>query len=263
MEKLDKYIKECNLVFTDTIGRMDFCRVGFDVDKTEVNYDDSINLWQFVSSFNKLYLSFKKEYDELEKLNLGKSIEALHFRKFDSDNDKYRVLIAYIEEPTITKHEDTVLYLREINGEMKPFVTNDKNPFDKSYYCENVTLNNDVAKKYLDLFEKYSLLLETYKYLRNNQIFGDGTNYIFTSFDNYNSNLLEGLNYIKLSIGSSYFDTEYFVEFLINLGENFGIDYDNCKMVLDCEKPTVDNASYDRVIKSVFLNKKYTRGRKK
>lgn len=59
-EKLDKYIKESNFVFTDTIDRLDFCRVDFDIDKTKVNYVDSISLLRLVTSFNKLYLSFRK-----------------------------------------------------------------------------------------------------------------------------------------------------------------------------------------------------------
>ena len=110
MKELDNYMKECNLVFTDTINRLDFCRVDFDIDKVEVNYDDSISLLHLVSSFNKLYLSFKKEYEELEKLNLGKSIEVASFKRYDYSNDNYRVLTVYIDKPTITKHGDTVLY---------------------------------------------------------------------------------------------------------------------------------------------------------
>ena len=259
MEKLDKYIKECNLVFTDTIDRLDFCRVDFDIDKTEVNYVDSINLLHLVSSFNKLYLSFKKEYDELDKLNLGKNIEVLSFRKFDYNGDNYRNLILYIDSPIITNYKDTFLYLREINDEIKPFVTNNINPFDKKYYRENIKLNNEIAKKYLDLFEKYSLLLETYNYLKNNQIFGDGTNCIFTVIGNSNSNLLEGLRTFKLSFGSAYFDTEYYAEFLINLGDNFGLDYDNCKITLDCENIKSDEEVCRKVLNSIYLNKKYVK----
>ena len=259
MKKLDKYIKECNLVFTDTIDRLDFCRVDFDIDKIKVDYVDSINLLHLVSSFNKLYLSFKKEYDELDKLNLGKTIEVLSFEKFDYNGDNYRNLILYIDNPFITNHEDTLLCLREINGEIKPFITNNINPFDEKYYREKVKLNNDIAKKYLDLFEKYSLLLETYNHLKNHQIFGDGTNYIFTVIDNYNSNLLEGLRIFKLSFGSAYFDTEYYAEFLINLGDNFGLDYDNCKLILDCENIKPDEEVCRKVLNSVYLNKKYTK----
>lgn len=259
MEKLDKYIKECNLVFTDTIDRLDFCRVGFDIDKIKVDYVDSINLLHLVSSFNKLYLSFKKEYDELDKLNLGKTIEVLSFEKSDYNGDNYRNLILYIDNPFITNHENTLLYLREINGEIKPFITNNINPFDEKYYREKVKLNNDIVKKYLDLFEKYSLLLETYNHLKNNQIFGDGTNSIFTVIDNGNSNLLEGLKTFKLSFGSAYFDTEYYAEFLINLGDNFGLDYDNCKLILDCENIMTDEEVCRKVLNNVYLNKKYAK----
>lgn len=259
MEKLDNYIKECNLVFTDTIDRLDFCRVDFDIDKIKVDYVDSINLLHLVSSFNKLYLSFKKEYDELDKLNLGKTIKILSFEKFDYNGDNYRNLILYIDNPFITNHEDTLLYLREINGEIKPFITNNINPFDEKYYRERVKLNNDIAKKYLDLFEKYGLLLETYNHLKNNQIFGDGTNFIFTVIDNGNSNLLEGLKTFKLSFGSAYFDAEYYAEFLINLGDNFGLDCDNCKLILDCENIKTDEEVCRKVLNNVYLNRKYAK----
>ena len=262
MEKLDKYIKGCNLVFTDTMNRLDFCRVDFDIDKTEVNYAHSINLLQLVSSFNKLYLSFKKEYDELDKLNLGKTIEVLSFGKFNYNGDNYRNLTLYIDNPIITNHENTILYLREINNEIKPFVTNDKLPSEKGYYQENVKLNKDIAKKYLDLFEKYHLLLETYNHLKNNRIFADGTNYISTNIDNYdNNNLLKGLRTFKITFGSTYFDTNYHVEFSINLGENFGIDYDSCKLFLDDENTFIDNANYDKIFEDVFINKKYLKKR--
>jgi len=258
MEKLDKYIKECNLVFTDTIDRLDFCRADFDIDKTEVKYVDSINLMHLVSSFNKLYLAFKKEYDELEKLDLGKNIEVLSFVKFDYEGDNYRYLALYIDNPVITNHKDTFLYLREFNGEIKPFVTNNINPLDEKYYHDNVKLDSDIVKRYLDLFEKYSLLLETYNHLKNSQIFGDGTNCIFTFID---GNLLEGLRNFKLSFSSSYFDTEYYTEFLINLGEKFGIDYDNCKLILDSEETFIDKASYDKIFENIFINKKYIKKR--
>lgn len=257
MKELDRYMKECNLVFTNTIDRLDFCRTDFDINKIEINYNDSISLLHLVSSFNKLYLSFKKEYEEIEKLSLGKFIEVLNFGKYDYNKDKYRVLIIYIDKPAITKHEDTILYLREINDEIKPFITNNINPFDKNYYREDIKLNNDIAKKYLDLFEKYSLLLNTYNYLKNNQIFGDGTNCMFTIIDNYNSNLLKGLNKLKISFGSAYFDTEHFVDLSINLGENFGIDYNNCKLVLNSENTSIEKKDYDKIFANIYVNKKY------
>lgn len=264
MEKLDRHIKEWNLVFTDTVDRLDFCKVGFDIDKTEVNYAESISLLYLISSFNKLYLLFKKEYEELEKLNLGKSIEVLNFEKYDFNGDSYRNLILYVKEPTITEHESTILFLNEINGKMKPFVTSaEKEICDEGFYRDDIELNDEISKKYLDLFEKYCLLLNTYKYIRNRQIFGDGTNGMYTSIDNYNSNLLEGLNNLKIAFGSTFINTECFVELLINLGENFGIDYDNSKLIIDNVETPMDKETCDRLFSNIYVNKKHTKDKKR
>lgn len=54
MNELDRFIKEINLVFTNTIQAIDFCRVGFDLEKRKVNYENAINMYKLVSSFNKL-----------------------------------------------------------------------------------------------------------------------------------------------------------------------------------------------------------------
>lgn len=261
MEKLDKYIKECNLVFTDTIDRLDFCRVNFDVDNIEVNYDDSISLLHLVSSFNKLYLSFKNEYDKLPKIKLGSSIELNGYFNFDHDYDDYRVLVLYVKNPTFIEYPDTILHLREVNNEVKTFATNDKYPFDKNYYHVEIELDKIIVKKYLDLFEKYDLLFKSYEYLKAKQIFGDTTNSIFTIIDNYNSNILEGLNNFKIIFGSEYFNTESFVQLSINLGDNIKIDYDNCKLILDSERMCADIDDYNKILTNTYLNKKYTKKR--
>ncbi len=261
MKELDRYMKHCNLVFTDTLSRSDFCQVGFNPDKVEVNYNDSITLLHLISSFNELYLLFQKEYEKLEKLDLGKRVEVLGFHQCTLDQNHYRFLILYINHPVITKHEDTILYLREMNDDIKPFVTNNinRNPDDKNYYCEDIQLNSEIAQKYLDLFEKYSSLITLYHELKNASIFGDGTNYIFTSIDHCESNLLDGLSNFKISFGSSYFNTEYFVDLSIRLGNDFGIDYDNCRLVLKNEKVSTDINSYHQILNNVYIHKKYVK----
>lgn len=252
MEELDRYIKECNLVFTDTIDRLDFCIKGFDVSKVEPDFSNSISLLDIVSFFNREYQLFRNEYEKIEKIDFGEGVRIADFSKFKCDGDLYRNLTLYIDKPKFTKHYDIDLYLREINGKIKPFATN------RNDYYEEIEFNSESSLAYLDLFEKYSELLKKYKLLKNNQLFGDGTNCIFTTIDNYKSNLLDGLNNIRLSVGSSYFDTEYYIEWLINLGDNFDINYDNCKLVLDCKDTIIDKETYNKTLASIYLNKKYT-----
>ena len=98
MKKIDEYIKKCNLVLTDTIKVEDFCTTDFNINNIEVNYENCINLLYLVYTFNKLYLSFKKEYDELKKLNLGK-MEVLNFEKFKFEPSKYYQVLLILDFP--------------------------------------------------------------------------------------------------------------------------------------------------------------------
>ena len=269
MEYLDEYIKTWNLVFTNTVNKLALCDINFDLDKAKVNYDGSISFLDLVSSFNILYQSFKKEYDAMPKLKIGDDVEALDFYNYNLDKDNYRVLRLYINKPMITNPiitnlENTILYLREINGKIMPYITNDKNPHDKNYYRHDIKIDDEIAKKYLYLFEKYQLLLEAYNYLKNGFVFGDGTHCIFTTIDKPNNcNLLAGLHQFKIAFGSSYFDTEIFNEIPINLGDILDIDYDNCKTYLNNKEILVEKAEYAKMLANVFVNKQYTKERKK
>lgn len=263
MEKLDEYIKKWNLIFTNTLKEEDFCRVDFDLTQTKVNYCDSISMFHFLSSFNKLYLKFKKDYEKIDKLNFEKYLEVLSFDQFVFDQDYYRNLIFHLKKSNITDQKDTLLYIREVNGIIKPFVTNHMNPYDQNYYCKNVKLNLEIAKKYLDLFEQYHLLLDMYNYLKNNQIFGKSAYFIFTFIDNRESNLLEKLNQINLNFGCNYFNSENYVELSIKLGCDFELNYTDCKLTLENKNILANPSEYDKLFKEIYIHKKYTKEKNK
>lgn len=263
MQKIDELLKEYNLIFTGTKDRRDFCKINFNIDKEEVNYDNCISLFDLVSSFNKLYTMFKKEYEAIKRFNLGKETEVISFDKFTYDDAEYRILSLYIDEPNIIDEPETLLYLREFDEEIRPYITNNKNPFEKSYYYKELELDSKVVKQYLDLFEKYSLLLETYKYLKNARLFGDGTYAMFTIIDDHKSNILNGLKNFKICFGDNHFNVEHFLTLSINLGENFGIDYDNCSYKINKEEQSFTPEEYIEILKKTYINKKYTKERKK
>lgn len=254
MNKLDEFIKEVNLAFTETIKREDFCRIGFDIDKIEVDYNNTISLYNLVSSFNKLYLEFKKEYETLDKLELGEYIEIVNFSKSEFNQNKYRILRIYVQKPIICNHNNTILYLVEENENLSSFITNRKNDKDYRVIRENIKLNPVTIKKYLDLFEKYELLLETYNYLKRQFVFGNGTDTLFTRIGD---NLTSGLTYFKLEYGSSYINSEYFIKLFINLGNDFGIDYDKSEIVLDSENKEVDEELVNKLLNNTYIHKRY------
>ena len=198
MNELDKFIKEINLVFTNTIQAIDFCRVDFDLEKQKVNYENAINMYKLVSSFNKLYLSFKKEYNDLEKLELGKDLQILNFNQFTIDKEHHRIIDIYITNPIICDHNYTILSICEKNNHIYSFISNRTNPFDKEFYKKDIQLDVNICKKYLDLFEKYQLLFETYNQFKNKFVYDDGINILCTKIE---GNFLKELTGFEISFG--------------------------------------------------------------
>lgn len=258
MNDLDNFIKEINLVFTNTIDKYEFCRVGFNIDDVNVNYDGSISLYELVSSFNKLYLNFKKDYEQLDKIQFGKYLQFGNFFKSEREDCDYMELMFYVDEPYVCNHSETLLYLVSENSVISSFVTNGINPFDKNYYFEYIELDSNKAKQYLDLFEKYQALLATYQSLKCSFLFGDGTNVIFTEIG---GELIDELNFFRLSFGSAFIDTEYFVKLIAKLGEQLVVDYDNSEIILDSKNEDVNEDVVNKLLKDVFVHKKYLRKR--
>ena len=262
MKELEEYIKRWNLVFTKTCDRLDFCIIGFDVNKQEVNYENSISLYELITTFNNLYVEFEREFSELKKHPLGKKMEYIDFSKFKNSEDLLRVLILYLEGNTLTNHKKTILYLREVNGLMRPFVTNNVSLLDSNYYNEEVYIDEDIAKQYLDLFEKYKPLFDMYYNLKNNFIYGDGTYTLISAIDNTSSNILEGLKEISLYMGANYFESENYIKIYLNLGTEFGINYDKCEVKLDDEEKVLPATLIDKSFKEIHINQDFTRKRK-
>ncbi len=254
MNELDRFIKDVNLVFTNTINRIDFCRVDFDINSQKINYENTINLYKLVSSFNKLYISFKKKYDSLNKLELGKDLKILRFDKFNVNAEKYRMLVIDIIDPVICDYDYTILYICEKDQHIYSFITSGGNPLDKNFYKKDIKLDSISCKKYLDLFEEHQLLLETYEYLKSKFVYGDGTNVLRTRI---HGNLLDNLTCFEIDFGQAFINTEFSVDLFINLGKNLNIDVDKCEIILDSESITPNKEITNKLLNEVHVNKKY------
>ena len=258
MKKLDESIKLFNLAFTDTLLMGDFSRVDFDLDKEKVNYDNCVNLYDLVNKFNRLNLLFKKEYHKLDKLDLGKKVEVLDFNKSVINNDNYRVLTMCIDKPTITNHSKTFLYLREVNGENSSFVTNGINRLDKDYYHEEINIDKEIVKKYLDLFEKYSLLLDLYDRFSNGLIFGDGTFSMYSKIESDNNNILDQLDRFNIDISfSPFMSSGNHISLSVKMGDVISIDGKNSMIQLGDKILKGNKEIYLKILKSIYLHGKY------
>ena len=254
MNKIDNFITTSNLIFTDTIKREDLCRVNYDYKKETPNLENAISVYDLMKSFNDEYMRFKKDYEELGKIKLGKynSLISVYNNK-----NNFKDIEIYVEKPIMTEHNFTYYNIIEDDGKIESFVTGGGHPYNNpDFYREEVNIENFPIKDYLDLFIQYKDLFEKYKYFKNTQMFGDGTFCMFSWMDKYNANILNKLNEWNISLGGSYFDGEDYIELKSSFKKNFKINEDKCKFVYDCENQNTN--SYNDIAKKLYLNKKYT-----
>lgn len=256
MDKRNDFVNTSNLIFTDTITREDLCRVDFDIKKQVPNLENSISVYDFMKSFNDEYMRFKKDYEELGKIKLGKyNSIILDYKNSDSTLKNVEI---YVEKPIMTDHNFTYFNILEKDGKIETFVTSGGLPYNnENFYRDEVKVDGFPAKDYLDLFMEYQEFVEKYKYLKNVQLFGDGTFCIFSSIDNINANLLNNLKEWKFSLGGSYFDGEDYLEFNSLFKNNFKLNEDKCRFIYDCNDEL--NTNYEEMAKKLYLNNKYTK----
>ena len=218
MKNIDNFIKEMSLIFTNTLTRYDFCQVRFNLDKISINYHNTISLYCLVYKLNKLYQKFKKEYEKLDKLDVAHNIEIIGFNK----SNEYKSLAIYLDKPKVCDFDEIVLVLESINNNIKTFITN-SSYYHKTHYAEEIFLDVNKVKAYLDLFDKYDDLFRLYKILKNEFLFGDGTYYLFSKI---NGDFLNNLNSFNLFFGNEGLNYYNNANITLNLGEQLEIDYD-------------------------------------
>ena len=260
MENIDKYIKELNLVYTNTAHDYDFLAVDKNVMDEEVEYGNSISIGNYINMFNSLYNAFRKEYESIEHLDLGEDVIFLNFSKWVNET-AYRYLEFYVVKPNMIEKDSTLLNIVEANDKLRISVTNGLNMFDKDHYLKNVDLDENVCRKYLDLFEKYQLFLELYGYARNSAMFGDGVRYIYTQVDNTNRKLINGLKTFQIAFGIDYYYNTLYAKLIFNLGEKLELDYEKSELLVDDTNMIHDKKLVEKLLSEVYINQDYLRER--
>ena len=247
MKTLEDLIKEFNLLYTDTLTRDNFCRVGFDSKKELVNLKNSITLYKLISEFNKNYNEFIADYNALDKFDFKEYIEIIGFRK----RDNYKEL--WIWAPDVIGKGDSIIKMVEKDNQIFTICTNDANSEYEKYYCTKLAYDKNKVKAYLDLFEKYEKFLNQYKYLKHQMIFGDGCTTMFSKIE---GELLENLNTFKVCLGNNYFNTYDFIEIFVNLGKDIEIDYSKVDLDINTIDEQTKKEDAEKILKKVYINKK-------
>ena len=256
MNELNTCLKKFNLSFTETINIDECYGKDLDIDNIEINRNNCISLYDLIEAFNRMHRAFKSEYNHLNKLDLGKEINVLNFIKYE---EELRVLDMLVYKPSMINEKYTYLYLREVNGKIMPYITNEIGfHSDNGFYRVPVKLPVKSVKAYLDLFEKYELLFELYKSLGNRIIYNDGTNMLYTRIDSANSRFLDDLSYFKVGMDANYFmKPGNHIDINVKLGKKITVDYEGNSINLNGKTLEGYNSTYLNILKNIYVNGRF------
>lgn len=105
---------------------------------------------------------FFDDYNKLDKLELGEKVTLNGYGKlfacFPDLDEKARYAYFKVVNPSFIDYPTTNLWMEEIHGEIKSFAI-DGSEYDEDYYNEEIDLDKDKVRGYLDLFEKYKSII--------------------------------------------------------------------------------------------------------
>lgn len=253
LKEITNWTKEISLGLTDSISIEEYHKNINKLDNIDIkNLEECISIYDLIASFNKLYILFKKDLEQLEKLPFSTSIID---QSFFENKSKYLTLL--IANPPFYNGERILLEIKEENNKINTYITNGLSAGENLFYNEiNLGIDRNIYQSYLDLFQKNKLFLELYRFLRNKFI---GTNIsssgIAFRIDCKEGSLFNGLSSMNIYIGSASINNEEKCEVVINLGEEMKLDLDKCQLQFWTDNPiNATKETYEYILKNIFIN---------
>ena len=243
-DMIDRFIYEFNLVSTGSVKDVEelMCRVNNnDID---VDYKNSVSMYDFVNSFNKLYLKFRDDLELLPSLGIDGNIMLGWYD--GCKNSKYERLTLFVGE-------EKIIYIDRINDRYECYIANVISVSDEDFGYEKLNISADVIKKYLEFGNKYDVLIDGYNNFKNKQIFCNGYSMMFTKI---NGGLFSESNTFEISFGNVSMNYEDYINIVFKLGNNLEIDYDNSMVKLVGTLYDDKSMFIDDCIKRIYINKK-------
>lgn len=244
-----------NLASTHTAKDIkEWCDILSDNLNVPIKKENTISLYDFVNSFNKIYKYFKRDLAMLPKYDFGKSISLMRYGEKNEDTNNKEFLMLYIDEPnkSIVNDTGTQLLVWVKDNEYESYVTNDLGLLTKKHYFKRVYIDKNVMRKYLDFFKKYNSFIEVFERIHSSAIFSNGTSVIFFKIE---GDIMKKLNKITLEFGNYFLSDSEDFEIPILLGDNIAIDYNNSK--IRCHELEEKNKAeiIDYLLKNIYVHR--------
>lgn len=214
-----------------------------------IYHKENVNIGSIIGIFINQYTDFKKEYDNIQKLNSYNELRYVGFYK--EDEEKSLCLDFYDNNTTMnSKYGYLLLTLKEKNGVCSCYVSNDH--IGKDYDIREEKIDEKVVKSYIALFEKHKDLLDAYNFLQSKFVFGNGFNVMNTRI---NGDILNELKSMEINFGNCYMNRSDYVSLEVELLNEHRFLKEEIIIDDKTVEPTSEIVTY--LLNEVYLNREY------
>ena len=251
-----------NLASTHTAKNIqEWCDILSSGKERPLKMENTISLYDFVSSYKELYDQFKEEYQTINKLNIGNNNNVIEY----IDNGDYRMLSLQLND----QEEGSIVPGDEYNRliiEERPDYKNSLNAYFASgstYRLKTPTVTNvdqDILRSYLDLFGKYYPLFELYRDLNLGGSYRDGQLINFR-INAHNASLINGLDNIEIHIESNnQININNYILIHVDLTNGVEVNHERSIAKIDSYQiPLLQAGVVDNAFYNTRINRKYLR----
>lgn len=253
---LTNFIYDFNLATTLTSTDVyEQCTIVNSGRQKEIEYKDSVSLYEIVDRFNRAYQAYTLELDKLKMIfsKLGKEV----IYGYHSLSEGFAWLILDVLNPNEEVFDGRRAVVNFINRSGDEYFVNADNGerrFSKDFRSKGVDMDKESIKTCLDIVREHDLFLEAFRELRNKFVFGNGTTVVFSKVG---GDVLDKLTTFTLSFGNSYMNSSDFLEIKFRLGKNLRILYGSSKVAIEDEEINDKDEKkriIDELLRSIFIN---------
>lgn len=152
-----------------------------------VDYSDKISLIDLITKLNKLYLTFKEEYEKIKKIDISKRVELVDFK----ENGNIKCLVLNLYGIDVDGNYGT-LHIYKSNNIIDSHIKLDSH-INRPLFIEpkSIELDIDVINGYFNLLEKYKDLIDMCKLFKEKIVFENNRDSLIV---NLNGNILDELD---------------------------------------------------------------------
>lgn len=255
MNKLDKAVKEFNMIYTDTVQPSDMCRTNYHFKNQEVNFENSVSLRDVRDTILGTHKQMLEEYGKLESLEFGDGYEVLDFFT-PSKSERVRELKMVLDNPSLIDADENFVYFVDNEGKLESFVTNGYYLLDDNFKKKDLNISDEIIKEYLDLFGKYKPLIDFFNYYKTYMIFGDGRYKLYSTINTTKNRFNSPIRNLEL-----YGHLDQYLSngntFTINTLGSGKVDLERSSLTVEDENMKLSAKEYNEFLESIYVNKKH------